>query len=425
MVLLMVDRQRFPVLPLRETVVFPGVAVPISAGRAGTVEAIHQALEGDRRMFAVCQRENLDEPSPDVLYGMGVVVKIVQTQRVRGGLQLLVQAERRASALAYEPAGEAMFEATVVSVDEIAPADPEDGALNALDAELRERAVELGQRRGIPSEALNHLVQGVEDPGGFADVVAFYLEVPTQEKQDLLETIADEDRMRKVLVAVERDLLRLDAQEEIQQRVQEELGDKQREMVLREQLKAIKKELNEDEEVDEVEALRERIAELELPDEAREEVERELNRLERTHPQSAEYQVIRTYLDWISELPWSDRTEDKIDLGAAEGVLHEDHYGLEDVKDRVLEFLAVRKLQLERAGDGDGDGEAESSTAHAAEGEGEGEGDDIDAAADMASDHLPGEADSGESDADADTDAEEADHAKAQAVGRGPILLFV
>ena len=284
------ERLTLPVLPLRETVVFPGVGVPINAGRAGTVEAIQKALAGDRRMFAACQRENQDEPTADLLYPAGVIVRVVQAQRTRGGLQLLIQGEERGVAVTYEPAGEAMLEAVVRPVQELPPV-ASDEAFAALDRELRDRAADLGRRRGIPEEALAQLVDGVEAPGAFADLVAFYLEVPATEKQTLLETYAVEDRMRRVLIEVERDLLRMEAQESIQQKVQEELGEKQREIVLREQMKAIQKELGEEDEEEEAEELRRRIEALELSAEARADVDRELRRLERTHPQSAEYQV--------------------------------------------------------------------------------------------------------------------------------------
>jgi len=389
----MAERLKLPVLPLRETVVFPGVAVPISAGRPGTVEAIQAALDGDRRMFAVCQRENVDEATPELLYDIGVIIQVAQVQRVRGGLQLLIHGIERGQALSYTESGEEMLLALVSPIEEEEDeALLEDTSFLALDRELRDRAVDLGQRRGIPQEALDQLVEGVEHPGAFADMVAFHLDLPAAEKQDLLEIYGTEERMRKVLVAVERDLLRLTAQQEIQQRVQEELGDKQREMVLREQLKVIQKELGEDDEASDVEILREKIEALELPEEARSEVERELNRLERTHPQSAEYQVIRTYLDWITDLPWNDRTEDRIDLRAAEGILEEDHYGLEDVKDRILEYLAVRKLQIERV---------EETTAETRETE---------------ADPL--------SEAKDQKDIEQ-EQEKARTVGRGSILLFV
>ncbi|MGD8321272.1 MAG: endopeptidase La [Gemmatimonadota bacterium] len=346
------ERFTLPVLPLRDTVVYPGVAVPISAGRPGTVEAVQEALDGDRRLFAVAQRENVDDPVPEILYNVGTVVRIIQTHRVRGGVQLLVQGEERAQALSYESDGQAMLHAILLGMDRQEPGNVADPAFQALDRELRDRAAELGTRRGVPPEALNQLIQGVEEPGAFADLVAFYLELPTEDKQKLLETLDDEERMRAALVAVERELARIDAQEDIQAKVQSELGERQREMLLREQLKAIQKELGEEEERDDLEEIKKRIEELEFSEEQRSEVDRELRRLERTSPQSAEYQVIRTFLEWITELPWNERTEDKIDLRRAEEILEEDHYGLEDVKDRILEFLAVRKLQLDRSEDG-------------------------------------------------------------------------
>ena len=344
------ERYTLPVLPLRDTVVYPGVAVPISAGRAGTVEAIQEALDGDRRLFAVAQRENVDDPHPDLLYNVGTVVRIIQTHRVRGGVQLLVQGEGRAQAISYQSEGEEMLRAVLVELERQPTTSIDDPAFQALNQELRDRAAELGTRRGVPAEALNQLIQGVDEPGAFADLVSFYLELPTEDKQELLETLDDEERMRAALVAVERELARLDAQEEIQARVQEELGERQREMLLREQLKQIQRELGDEDERDDVEELRERVEELQLDEEQGAEVERELKRLERTSPQSAEYQVIRTFLEWVTELPWNVRSEDKIDLSLSSEILDTDHYGLEDVKDRVLEFLAVRKLQLERFG---------------------------------------------------------------------------
>ncbi|MGY8799088.1 MAG: endopeptidase La [Longimicrobiales bacterium] len=343
------ERFTLPVLPLRDTVVYPGVAVPISAGRPGTVEAVQAALDGDRRMFAVAQRENVDDPLPEYLYNVGTVVRIIQTHRVRGGVQLLVQGEGRAQALSYHDEGESMMHAVLLDMERQEPRNEADPAFQALDRELRDRAAELGTRRGVPAEALNQLIQGVDEPGPFADLVAFYLELETSDKQDLLETLDDEDRMRSCLVAVERELARIDAQEDIQAKVQTELGERQREMLLREQLKAIQKELGEEEERDDVEEMRTRIAELDLSEEQRTEVDRELRRLERTSPQSAEYQVIRTFLEWVTELPWNERTEEKIDLSKAQQILEDDHHGLEDVKDRIVEFLAVRKLQLDRA----------------------------------------------------------------------------
>jgi len=407
-------RFSLPVLPLRDTVVYPGVAVPISAGRPGTVEAVQEALDGDRRLFAVAQNQNQDDPDPEILYAVGTMVRIIQTHRVRGGIQLLVQGEARARAVAYVDDGEAMLRATVVPLERENLADPEDPAVKALDAELRERAAELATRRGATAENLNQLIQGVDDPGAFADLVAFQLDLPTFEKQSLLEILDDQERMNSALVAVERELVRIDAQEDIQAKVQEELGERQREMLLREQMKQIRKELGEEGDRDDVEELRDRIAKLELSETARNEVERELRRLDRTAPQAAEYQVIRTYLEWITELPWSARTDDKIDLHRAEEILDEDHYGLEDVKDRVLEFLAVRKLQQERFGED----EVEEEEAEAAAEEGAAEA----GAEDEAAVGEPeGKAVAEEEEAEEDGSAEDSLNG---AGGKGPILLF-
>jgi ATP-dependent Lon protease len=407
------ERFTLPVLPLRDTVVYPGVAVPISAGRPGTIEAVQQALEGDRRLFAVAQKENVDEATPEMLYTVGTVVRIIQTHRVRGGVQLLVQGEGRAQAIAYHDEGEDMLEAVLLEMERQVPQDTSDPAFAALDRELRDRAAELGTRRGVPAEALNQLIQGVDEPGAFADLVAFYLELPTAAKQTLLETLDDESRMRRALVAVEKELARIEAQEEIQARVQSELGERQREMLLREQLKQIQKELGEEEERDEIEEIKERLDALPLGEEQRAEVDRELRRLERTSPQSAEYQVIRTFLEWIMELPWGERTEDKIDLPLAAKMLDEDHYGLEDVKDRVLEFLAVRKLQLDRAAEA-----AEAAEAESAGGETGSEAGSED------DEREPEVRDAGSTEPRDEEDGETALGGNDDPQGRGPILLF-
>jgi len=416
------DREfSLPVLPLRDTVVYPGVAVPISAGRPGTIEAVQQALEGDRRLFAVAQRDNQDEADPRILYSVGTIVRIIQTHRVRHGIQLLVQGEGRARSIKFADEGEAMLRATLLPMKRERPTDEEDPEFLALDSELRQRAAELSARQGVSSEAVNQLIEGVEDPGAFADLVVFYLDLETSEKQELLETVADEKRMKSVLVAVKKALVRLDAQEHIQAKVQEELGERQREMLLREQMKQIRLELGEEGERDELEELRERLDALELGETARKEVNRELRRLNRTAPQSAEYQVIRTFLEWITELPWNVRTADKLDLRRSEEILEEDHYGLHDVKDRVLEFLAVRKLQQERAQKNGNaaatEPEQEAEEKAAAEAEAE--------AATPDGDEAPESAKASEATETSDEPETEPREPRAQALGgRGPILLF-
>jgi ATP-dependent Lon protease len=233
----------------------------------------------------------------------------------------------------------------VREAEEMQPLSPEDPAFVALHREARARAAELGQKSGLPEEVVNQVLAGVNEPGRFADLVAGYIDISPAQRQSLLETLSAEERLRRVLVHVQRQIGVLDAQEDIKSAVQEELGERQREMFLREQLKRIRQELGEDEEGDELEELKAKIEALELPEEARKEVDREMSRLARTGRESMEAQVIRTYLENVAELPWNLRSAEHLDLKEAQRILDEDHYALTDVKDRVLEFLAVRQLR--------------------------------------------------------------------------------
>ena len=341
----MSERLTLPVLPLREVVLFPGVSTPVGAGRPATLRAIEAALKTDSRLiFAVAQRENIDTVSPDVLYTTGTIAKISQIQRGLGGVQLLLHGERRGTALHYTDNGR-YLEAVVHEVDDLPPLNTGDPAFVGLHREARERAAELGQKSGLPEDVVRQVLEEVSDPGRLADLVAGYLEIQPAERQGLLETLSVEDRLRRVLIHVQRQIGVLDAQEHIKSQVQEELGERQREMFLREQMKAIRKELGEGDEGTEVEDLRKRFEALELPEAARKEVDRELSRLERASRDSMEAQVIRTYLETMAELPWNKRAEESLDLKRAAEILEQDHYGLKDVKDQVLEFLAVRQLR--------------------------------------------------------------------------------
>ena len=345
----MSERLTLPVLPLRDMVLFPGVTAPIGAGRPATLRAIEAALKHpSRRVFAVAQRENVDAVTPASLYGMGTIARIGQVQRGLGGVQLMLNGDARAVALQYRET-DGYLEADLREAEELPPLNAEDAAFVALYRETRQRAAELGQKSGLPEEVVKQVLEGVTDAGRFADLVAGYLEVKAPERQALLETLAVEERLRRVLVHIQRQIGVIDAQEEIKSQVQEELGERQREMLLREQLKAIRKELGEEDEGSEVAELRKRLAELELPEAARKEVERELARLERANRDSMEAQVIRTYLETMAELPWGTRADESLDLKRAAEILEQDHYGLKDVKDQVLEFLAVRQLRQREA----------------------------------------------------------------------------
>src|SRR5512141_1646087 len=400
----MAERQTLPVLPLRGTVIFPGLTAPIAAGRTGTLRAIESALKGDRLVFAVAQRDDTDEPAPEILYSMGVIARIGQIQRGLGGVQLLLQGEQRATALQYSTT-EGYLSAVIVPAEEMSPVDENDPAFTALQKETRERAAELGERRGLPEEVVHQVLDAVTEPGKFADLVAGYIDLPVPEKQGLLETLSIEDRLRRVLVHVQRQVGLLEAQEDIKSQVQEELGERQREMYLREQMKAIQKELGDDDQSKEITELRDKLNKLELPKEARAEVEREVGRLERAGRESMEAQVIRTYLEWIAELPWNTRSDDHLDLNNASKVLDEDHYGLTDVKDRVLEFLAVRQLRAQQmAQEVEREGELPASALRS-------ESDDATPSLFV-----------GKDEEHKITDQKEA---KARAMAKGPILIFI
>jgi ATP-dependent Lon protease len=331
---------------MRNTVLLPGVGLPISAGRPGTLRAIEAALnDKERRVFAVAQRQDGDEVTPEKLYTIGTIATLASVQRGLGGIRLLVEGKARGIALRFASKN-GYLEAAVQEAREMLALDPKDKAFVALHREVRERAAELGKKLGLPDETIEQILAEVDEPGRLADLVAGYVDIPTPERQALLETLSVEDRLRRVLVHVQRQIDVLSTQEEIQSKVKEELGGRQREVYLREQLKAIQKELGEGEGADDesLKELKAKLDALELPEEARKEVGREWARLTRIGREALESQVIRTYLETIAELPWNARSEEHLDVQEAGRILDEDHFGLKDVKDRILEFLAVRQL---------------------------------------------------------------------------------
>jgi ATP-dependent Lon protease len=334
-----------PVLPLREVVLFPGVTAPIGAGRPGTLRAIEAALTTpDKLVFAVSQRQNVENVAPEGLYTIGTIARIGQMQRGLSGMQLLLHGERRGIAIHFMDK-DGYLQTIVREAEEMLPLNAEDPAFVALYKEARTRAAELGQKSGLPDEVVQQVLAGVNEPGRFADLVGGYIDINPTQRQALLETLSVEERLRRVLVHVQRQISVLDAQEDIKSQVQEELGERQREMFLREQLKTIRRELGEDEDRDDVQELREKLDKLDLPADVRKEVDREFGRLSRIGRESMESQVIRTFLENVSELPWNTRSDEHLDLARASQILEEDHYALGDVKDRVLEFLAVRQLR--------------------------------------------------------------------------------
>jgi ATP-dependent Lon protease len=346
----MAESHNLPVVPMRNSVLFPGVGLPINAGRPGTLRAIEAAVNGpEKRVFAVAQRQDGEEVAAENLYTIGTIATIGSLQRGLGGVRLLLEGQSRGIALRYVQK-KGYLEATVQEAREMLPLDARDPAFMALHREARERATELGRKLGLPEETVNQVLAEVDEPGRLADLTAGYIDIPPVERQALLETLAVEDRLRRVLVHVQRQIDVLSAQEDIQEKVKEELGGRQREMYLREQLKAIQKELGEGEGADDesLKELRAKLDALDLAEDARKEVDREWARLTRIGRESMESQVIRTYLETIAELPWNARSDEHLDVQEAARILDEDHYGLNDVKDRILEFLAVRQLMQEQ-----------------------------------------------------------------------------
>jgi ATP-dependent Lon protease len=345
--------QTLPVIPMRATVLFPGVSLPIAAGRSQTLRAIEAALrDPKRRVFAVTQKDDGEDIKPDDLHTIGTIATLASVQRGQGGvLRLVLEGQTRGIAQRITIEGDHLVAQVSDAVD-LEPLEPKGATFVALYREVRDRSAELAAKRGIPGEAIEQMLQQITEPGRLADLVAGYLDIGVPEKQQLLDTLSVEDRLRGVLIHLQKQLAVLSAQEDIQSAVKEELGDKQREVYLRQQLKAIQKELGEGDESGDkaLDELKAKLDKLPLPEEARKEVDREWARLTRVGKESMESQVIRTYLETIAELPWGTRTEELLDVASAGKILDEDHYGLEDVKDRVLEFLAVHQLAKKKDG---------------------------------------------------------------------------
>jgi len=337
--------QILPVIPLRNAVLFPGVSFPIAAGRPGTLHAIETAMKSPEQLvFAITQRQDVEAVTPELLHTVGTIASIGPIQRGVGGARLLLQGKARGIAMRIQEK-DGRLEAVVVEASEMPPLDTTNTAFVALLKELKERSAELAKKLGLPDEAVANVLSEADDPGRLADLVAGYIDIPTAERQLLLETLSVEDRVRRTLVHVQRQIDVLEAQEEIKSKVQEELGDRQREMFLRQQLKAIQKELGEGEDgEDELKGLKEKLDALVLDEDVRKEIDREWKKLQRLSRESMEAQVLRNYLELVAELPWSARSDEHLDVVEAQRILDEDHYALKDVKDRILEFLAVRQL---------------------------------------------------------------------------------
>ncbi len=334
-----------PVIPLRNTVILPHATSPVDVGRPRSKAAVERAAEGDRHVFLVTQKApEVDEPTPEDLYDTGVLAAVKQVMRLPDGtLQVVVETKARVRLLAYREEGDHVAAAGEVLED---PAHYDEAMVRVLMRELKEafeRYVEA--HKGLRLDRYKvEAVLGMVDPVRLPDAVAGYATWNVEDKMAVLETVGVEDRLKKVLELLLRDLERFALDSKIAARVKEQMDVNQREYYLREQMKAIQKELGGEDAAGEIEELRERIEARGMPEPVKEKALKELARLERMQPGSPEATVARTYLDWLLDVPWTEASEDTIDIQRTRTILDEDHYGLEEVKERILEFLAVRQL---------------------------------------------------------------------------------
>jgi ATP-dependent Lon protease len=339
--------ERVGVLPLRDMVTFPEMLVPLNVGQERSVELINDTLRGDRSIVLLTNRAaEVETPGPQDLYSVGVFGTVARMMRLPDAtLRVLIQGAQRVRIerwLGTDPY-------LVAEVAEAPDVVKHGNELIALMRNVQQTFTSIvGQVPYLPQE-LQIMVANVEDPSTLSYVIASSLRLRTVEKQALLEELDVAKRLRGLSEILARELEVVTLGTKIQSQVQSELDKGQREYFLRQQLKAIREELGEDDEVQaEVNELRDQLAALALPDEVRKQVDRELGRLQRLAPAMAEYGVVRNYLEWIASLPWDKSTEDNLDLAHARQVLDEDHYDIEQVKERILEFLAVRSLMAGR-----------------------------------------------------------------------------
>lgn len=338
-----------PILPLRDTVAFPNIVTPLVVARDKSVQLINDVISGSRILGLVAQKDaEVEEPQEEDLYECGTAAIILRMLKFPdGSLRILVQGISRIKLLKAVQA-EPYFKFQVKSLVDNYKESTELEALKRNIAIQFQNIVTLVPQ--LPEE-LQVVVENTPHPGKLADLVASNLNLNVAEKQEILEATGVKKRLKKLTVYISRELEVLEMGTKIQDKVQTEMGKNQREYFLREQLRAIQKELGQgDERSMEIEELSEKIKEAKMPEQAEEEAMRELDRLSKMQPGAAEYTVSRTYLDWMIALPWSVSTEDNLDIESAQKVLDEDHYDLEKVKERIIEYLAVRKLKNDTKG---------------------------------------------------------------------------
>ncbi len=336
-----------PIIPLRNEVMFPNQFLPITVARDKSLKLLEEM--GDEKTVAILTQKDstVENPSYSDLYSIGTVAKIIRTiDMPDGGKTILIQGQHRVRLITYiqdSPFFKAMFE----PIHDESKSSEQVDAFIANIRKLFKRTVDLSA--DITYEQLV-MVSNIKEPGMLADTVVAFSNLTIEEKQDVLNTLDVESRLEKANILINKRLQTLELGEKIQSDIQSKMNKMQRDMYLREQLKTIQKELGEDSEGTEIREIREKIKKAKLPDEAREVAEKEIDRLSQMHPSSAEYTVARTYLDWLIDLPWNKTTSDNLEVSEVQRQLNDDHYNLEKVKKRILEYIAVLKLKEDMKG---------------------------------------------------------------------------
>ena len=343
--------ETLPMMAVRDVVIFNYMIIPLFVGRPGSVEAVGEALKKDKLLMLVTQKDStMDNPESDDLFTVGMVCMVMRTLKLPDGrLKVLVQAVSKARIEEYIQK-EPFYQVKVEVLREIEP-EKITVKIEALMRTVREQTEKIMSLRGILSADLMAIINNIEEPGRLADLVGSNLRLKIGESQSILEEIDSVARLQLVNTLLTKELEVTTVQAKIQSDAKEEMGKSQREYYLREQLHALQKELGDgDERVQEIEDLYKMLKKKKMPKSVRKEAEKQISRMEMMHPDSSEATIIRTYIDWILDVPWRKSTTDSLDLVAAKAVLDEDHHGLEKIKERILEYLAVRKLNTTTKG---------------------------------------------------------------------------
>ncbi len=341
--------EELSILPIKGTVLFPETIIPILVGKEGSLDLVKQACSGDG-IVGICALKNQDAEPIDVqdIYNFGTRAKIVKTVNLPdGNMNVILRGLSRIQIVEFVTKTP-YFKARILEAEE---SDLQDDEIRAMEENLKNQAIQAIKLIPTIPDEISVMISSIDRPGYLGDLIASNLNVSVAEKQEILEAVSIKERLKKVTVLVHQKIEILELGNKIQSQVRGEIDKTQREYYLREQLKAIQRELGEkDDKTAESEELKQQLDKKSLPDEVRTVAEKELDRLSKIPPQAAEYIVSRTYLDWIIELPWMDGTDDNLDIAEATKVLEADHYDLEKVKKRILEYLAVRKLKDDMKG---------------------------------------------------------------------------